>query len=129
MKYNIHDIRYKFYGRNVELLLEEAKDIKDDEERSHVALHIGRLMKGLYMEWNRENVGDETIVDHLRDLSDGKLVCDLDKIKEHDLFDVQVPTRRETQHHSPVRHNHRRGGQQRRPNNHPGRQNYSKKRH
>ena len=39
------EIRFKHYGRNIQLLIEKAIELEDPEERDAAIIHIGRLMK------------------------------------------------------------------------------------
>ena len=90
MARKVPNVEYKFYGQNVALLLNEATKIKDPDKKEDMVIHIGRLMKTLYVEWNRDNVEDETIAKHIKELSGGALSCNLEKVKEHNLFRVQA---------------------------------------
>jgi hypothetical protein len=45
-------------------------------------------MKRLYSTWNKENVDDEVIVEHLAELSKKKLLIDIAKVKAERLFDT-----------------------------------------
>jgi hypothetical protein len=86
--YNTHELHYKHYGRNVELMIEKAIVMENPEERFAAIVHIGRLMKSFYSTWNKENVDDALIVEHLRELSDNKLEISLEKVKAEGLFDA-----------------------------------------
>jgi hypothetical protein len=86
--YNTHELHYKHYGRNVELMIEKAIAIEDPEDRYAAIIHIGRLMKNFYATWNKENVDDSLIIEHLRELSDNKLDISLEKVKAEGLFDA-----------------------------------------
>jgi len=84
--YNQVHVKYKHYGRNVELLIEKALEITDEKEKEDAIGYIGRLMKSFYTVWNKESVEDDVIVNHMRVISGGKLDLDLEKIKESNLF-------------------------------------------
>ncbi|MDO1447833.1 DUF4290 domain-containing protein [Rhodocytophaga aerolata] len=86
--YNTHELHYKHYGRNVELMIEKAIVMENPDERFAAIVHIGRLMKSFYSTWNKENVDDALIVEHLRELSDNKLEISLEKVKAEGLFDA-----------------------------------------
>lgn len=87
MDYNTHKIGYKHYGRNIELLIQKAIEIEDEEERDAAVLYIGRLMKSFYSTWNKEVVDEEVIIGHIRELSKNQLNLDVAKVKESSLFE------------------------------------------
>lgn len=71
--YNTHNLRYRYYGRNVELLISRAISEQDDDEKRILVAHIARLMKTFYQNWNREVVDDEVIWGHIIEMSEGLL--------------------------------------------------------
>jgi hypothetical protein len=91
--YNTHELRFKHYGHNVDLLIKKAVVMEDPEEQMNALIYIGRLMKYFYSQWNRENVEDAVIVNDIRQLSGGKLNIGLDKVKAEGLFDPTAKDR------------------------------------
>ncbi|HEY8401920.1 MAG TPA: DUF4290 domain-containing protein [Cytophagaceae bacterium] len=85
--YNMHNLHFKHYGRNIELLIQKAIDLQDPQEKEAAILYIGRLMKRFYSTWNKENIEDEVIVEHLINMSNGKLYIDVERVKAEGLFD------------------------------------------
>lgn len=71
--YNTHNLKYRYYGRNVELLIARAISEQDDNEKRILVAHIARLMKTFYQNWNREVVDDEVIWGHIIEMSEGHL--------------------------------------------------------
>jgi hypothetical protein len=88
--YNTHELHYKHYGRNVELLIEKAIVMENPDDQFNAIIYIGRLMKSFYGTWNKENVDDAVIVEHLRELSDNQLSISLEKVKAENLFDASA---------------------------------------
>lgn len=86
--YNHNNLRYKHYGKNINLLIEQAILKEDGVEKDDAIIYIGRLMKRLYSTWNKENVDDEVIVEHLSELSKKKLHIEIEKVKAERLFDT-----------------------------------------
>jgi hypothetical protein len=86
--YNHNNLRYKHYGKNINLLIEQAISKEDGVAKDDAIIYIGRLMKRLYSTWNKENVDDEVIVEHLSELSKKKLLIDIEKVKAERLFDT-----------------------------------------
>lgn len=87
LAYHRHDIRYKHYGRNVELLVKKAISLENEEEKEAAIIYIGRLMKGFYTSWNKDVIDDSVIVENIKTLSKGQLEIDVAKVKENNLFD------------------------------------------
>ncbi len=91
--YNTHELHYKHYGRNVELLIEKAIQMEDPDEKQNAIIYIGKLMKNFYATWNKENVDDSVIVEHLREMSGNRLNISVDKVKAENLFDQTAKER------------------------------------
>jgi len=70
--YNQHYIKYKHYGRTMELIIKEAERF-EGEEREIIIEQIANHMKKSYLAWNKDAVEDEKIFGDLEELSDGKL--------------------------------------------------------
>ncbi len=73
MSYPTYDIKYKHYGKIVEALIEKGCEMKDAEMKKYYIELLANLMKRHYLNWNRDSVNDEVIVQHLKELSKGKL--------------------------------------------------------
>ncbi len=93
MEYNSHNVRFKHYGKNVELMINKAVELEDPEEKEAAIIAIGKLMKTFQVAWNRDNVDDEVILQNIEQLSKGKLTIGIDKVKEFNLFDPLVKER------------------------------------
>ncbi len=85
-----HRLAYKHYGRNIELLIKEIQEMEEGESKEDSIIYLARLMKRFYMTWNKENVDDIVILQHLKELSKGKLSLSMEKVKEGSLLDVQL---------------------------------------
>ena len=114
IEYNNHRLKYKHYGRNIELLIQLAIEIKDEQEQKDAVIYLGRLMRSFYGVWNKEVVDEEVIVNHITELSDGKLSIDVNTVKEQNLFE---PTYKERPKRSGGNNVKRRGGKRRKSNN------------
>jgi len=88
VKYVSDEVKFKHYGRNIELLVEKAIEIEDEEEKQSAVYYVGRLMKTFYTTWNRDNVTEEAIADNIKQLSKGKLTVDIDHVKATNGFDM-----------------------------------------
>jgi hypothetical protein len=73
LKYPHQRIKYKHYGKTIELMIEKAKSIEEPERRQHMVQAIANFMKMAYVQWNKDSVADETILADLRAMSGGQL--------------------------------------------------------
>lgn len=88
--YNNNQLRFKHYGRNIELLIAKALEKEDPQEIEDSVIYLGRLMKRFYSTWNKENVEDELILQQLGILSKGKLSLPLERVKSENLFNITL---------------------------------------
>lgn len=66
-------IRYRHYGRTLEVLIKKACLLEEGDEKQNLIALICNHMKKDYMTWNKDVVEDQKIADDLAELSDGKL--------------------------------------------------------
>ncbi|HAW20845.1 MAG TPA: DUF4290 domain-containing protein [Flavobacteriales bacterium] len=65
--------KFKHYGKIIEALIEAAVKIENPEEQQELIQQIANLMKRSYLNFNRDSVNEDMIVDQLTSMSDGKL--------------------------------------------------------
>ncbi len=85
--YNRHHVRFRHYGHNMKLMVQEASKMEDEEQKHDAIIHIGRLMKSYHMTFNKEIVDDEVLVKNIGIMSEGALKIDVAKVKEGNLFE------------------------------------------
>src|SRR5476651_1300556 len=73
LKYPHQRIKYKHYGKTIELMIEKAKSIDDPERKRHMVQAVANFMKMAYVQWNKDSVTDESILSDLYNLSGGQL--------------------------------------------------------
>lgn len=71
--YPSNQIKFKHYGKTVEVMIEKAKNMEDGPHKEAFINTIANFMKMAYMNWNRDTVSDEVIFEHLKMLSGGAL--------------------------------------------------------
>lgn len=103
-------IRYKYYGKNIERLVKEAMKLEDEQERQDAIIYLGKLMKTFYASWNKETLDDSVIVNDIRQLSNGTLTMNLDKVREDNLFEQLYREKRKATPHQGVQEGRREGG-------------------
>ncbi|MBQ6770964.1 MAG: DUF4290 domain-containing protein [Bacteroidales bacterium] len=74
LDYQNHHIKYGHYGHYLLKMIEAASLEEDEEVRQALAQAIAAQMKRNYLEWNKNTVNDQTIIDDLKSLSGGRLV-------------------------------------------------------
>ena len=72
--YPSNQIKFKHYGKMVEVMIDKAKVMEEGEVKDAFVATLANFMKMAYINWNRDSVSDELIIDHLRMLSGGALV-------------------------------------------------------
>jgi len=73
MPYPQQRIKYKHYGKTVELMISRAKAIEEPQRKQLMVQSIANFMKMAYVTWNKDSVADETIIKDLREMSNGDL--------------------------------------------------------
>jgi hypothetical protein len=87
LAYKTKDLKFKHYGRNLELLTDYAVSLEDESEKIQAIAYIGRLIKNFYTQWSKESLDDTLIIEQLRTLSNGKINLSLEFVKEEGLFE------------------------------------------
>ena len=86
MGYNNYNIKIKHYGRNIEILINQAIELEGEEQEA-AFVYIGKLMKSFQLIWNKDTVDDALILKNIEQLSGGKLTMPIERIREEGLFD------------------------------------------
>ncbi|TAG92735.1 MAG: DUF4290 domain-containing protein, partial [Bacteroidetes bacterium] len=83
------EVKLRYYGRNIELLVQKAFLVTDiDEKAMHIG-YIGRLMKSFYTSWNKEGITNDIVLEHLEMMTEQKISEELrNKLAEEKSFDV-----------------------------------------
>ena len=92
-------IKFKHYGKNIELLVQEALKKTDPEERQDAIIYLGKLMKTFFGAWNKENLDDSVILRDLQQLSNGALSVNIEQIREDNMFEKLYRERKTTRPH------------------------------
>ena len=100
LDYPKNKIRYRHYGKKIELLIEEACKLKNEEDKEAAVIHIGKIMKSFFGMWNKESIDNNVIVENIKELSNNKLTIDVEKVKELNLFHKVTRERGSKSYHS-----------------------------
>jgi hypothetical protein len=80
--------KLRAYGAAIEALIAKAITLEDPAEREQATIQIGRTMKFLYRQHNKENAKDVTILRHMGELSGGQLKLDPAVVDSENLFEM-----------------------------------------
>lgn len=116
MQYQLSTPVYKHYGKNVELLIQRAIELEDEQEREGAIISIGKLMKTLYKSYNKENITDDVILGDIRQMSKGKLNMDLQYIESNNLFESNSKSQDSSNSNNNRSQQQNRGGDRNRKN-------------
>ena len=86
--YQNNNIKYRHYGKNIELLIDKAINSENEEDKEAAIVYLGKLMKSFYATWNKDYIEDDVLIKQINSMSDGKLNIDLEKVKEGNLFET-----------------------------------------
>ena len=73
ISYQDNHIRFRHYGKNIEKIITKAIEYEDGPEKDALVKTIANHLKKSYLNWNRDSVNDELIIDHLASLSKDNL--------------------------------------------------------
>ena len=65
--------KYRFYGNNIKIMIDEAVKWDDSDKKDALIFTIANHMKKCFLNWNKDNVEDQVIFEHLYELSDSKI--------------------------------------------------------
>ena len=66
-------IRYRHYGHILENMVKKAVEYPEGEDRKHLISLIANQMKKCFINWNKDSVEDQKILDDLREYSQGAI--------------------------------------------------------
>ncbi len=86
--YTQESIKYKHYGKYIEMMVKKATEMEEGEEKNFLIKMLANHMKKSYLTWNRENVSDEQIFSDLRELSNSKINLQTSDFKLSETRDI-----------------------------------------
>jgi hypothetical protein len=93
VRYSNNNIKYRYYGKNIENIIDKAIQYEEGPEKEALIKTIANHIKKLYLTWNRESVNDDLIYNHLKELSKGKLILG-ENIRLNETSDILARTRK-----------------------------------
>jgi len=72
--YKDNKIRFRFYGRNMEMSLNEIANMDPGTERDGLLRDAANQLKIKYVTWNKDIINDELIAAHILKMTNGRLL-------------------------------------------------------
>lgn len=94
--YKKGEVKYLHYGRIIEMMIEEACNMKDGEGKDYLVMLIANQMKKASATWNRGQVNDDVILNDLKELSGNRLVL-AEGLKLLDVKELLGPKKKKQQ--------------------------------
>ncbi|HKR04368.1 MAG TPA: DUF4290 domain-containing protein [Bacteroidia bacterium] len=107
--YPSNKIRFKHYGKTMELMINELKKMDDGTAKNQLALTLANFMKFEYLNWNRDTVEDKVIFEHLRELSKGAIIMD-ENTKLQETFELTTKNAGLSKTQKRIVHKRKKGG-------------------
>lgn len=85
-------IRYRHYGKNIELMITKAAVMEEGEERDALISLIAHHMKKLMLAVNKDGVDDTKILKDLSEYSHGAIKLDPETYHLHEFKEAPSPT-------------------------------------
>jgi hypothetical protein len=86
IEYYKQPVKYRHYGRHIELLVKKVVEITDPVEQERAIISIAKLIKNFSSTWNKDNLDTNNILATIEDMAEGKLIVNLEKIKSENAF-------------------------------------------
>jgi hypothetical protein len=89
--YNNVRIKFRFYGRNLQYMVDRATRVENEEVKQSFINMIASFMTNSSRNWNNENLTPEVITDHLKILSKDRLHLNSEDLNIHVEKDFKRP--------------------------------------
>lgn len=86
--YNNSRIRYRHYGKTLELMIAKATELDSGTEKEQLVKLLANHMKKSFLTWNKETVDDRKIFQDLDELSEGRIVLEEETYKLTESRDI-----------------------------------------
>lgn len=89
--YTQKHLRYKFYGKNIELLVAKAIATPTFDERKAFVSYLVKLMQGFFLNWNKDTIEVESCLQQILQMSENKLLQEVEAIRANGLIEGANP--------------------------------------
>ncbi|MCP4457802.1 MAG: DUF4290 domain-containing protein [Cytophagales bacterium] len=118
LTYFSNEIKFKHYGRSIEILIKNAIALEDPKEKEGAVIVIGKLMKSFFLTWNKDAISDELVLKNIKKMSNDQLDINIETVKELNLFDLGKPAYNKNRRN----YSNNKGGKGKRPHHGGGHQ-------
>ena len=88
VNYPSNKIKYKYYGKVIQDMIKEVSKLDDSPEKDNLVRDVANFMKMQYLQWNRDAVENELIIQQLLELSENKIKIK-DTMKLNETFEMR----------------------------------------
>lgn len=74
-------IKYKYYGRHMELLLKKITTLSSPKEQEQMLVVVGKLMRRFSSTWNHDCISNQRIIEDIKRMLPDGTVLDLEAIR------------------------------------------------
>ena len=99
MPYKQEPIKFKHYGRNIELLLKKISKEKELEKQERLASDAIRIMRGFNSTWNNDSSDLNGIIEDMKQIIGSNTSLDFIKLKNEGLRKITMRNNRYKTHH------------------------------
>ncbi len=89
--YTASHIKFRHYGKNIQLMIERVAEMEDGEEKDRLISMIAHHMKKLLLTHNKEGVDDAKILRDLALYSGGRIELDPETYILHEFKEIPMP--------------------------------------
>ena len=99
--YNNNRIRYRHYGKTLELMIRKATELESGVEKDQLIKLLATQMKKSFLTWNKESVDDRKIFKDLDEMSGGSIVLNEEEHKLTESRDILARNNNNTKKNYP----------------------------
>lgn len=89
--YSQSQLKHKYYGRNLELLVLKATVTPTFDERKAFVSYLVKLMQSFYLQWNKDTVETENCLQTILEMSGYKLQPEVDAVRKEGIIQEANP--------------------------------------
>lgn len=73
VEYSYNNVKFRHYGKNIQMLIEKVGSMPEGEHRRDLEIQLFKLFKSFCLSWQKDNIEDNVLIEHIRMLSEGKI--------------------------------------------------------
>jgi len=73
VEYSRNNIKFRHYGKNIQMLIEKVGSMPESEQKKEIEVQLFKLFKSFCTSWQKENIEDNVLIEHIKTLSGGKI--------------------------------------------------------